>query len=588
MLPVSHRTHADDFATARQQIDEEITTLKARIVSLKTTRNTFTTTARLPIEVMQEIFVITSRSAGDRGVGKAALLMTWICHSWRELAHEASELWSYVDFLNRAWVERALSRTRDRTLHLSFDFQRVCYEDSNRVLSICLDDISRIGTLHITQAEMSVGQLGVSLNPLWTISAPLLVELALDCRALPSNLTPEIFPALRRLSLDRCEFNWKSLPIRTGLKALRITNPRSRTSPEYVLDKLRLLGPTLESLLLYNTLPHTLPIPVPNPPSHETRHELTKIQDFNILDDYGPPIIFILNHLLLPSDVDNLEIYADNGDEDQFDTVRALVACRGIDNWPVETVEFDVQYYTLGIRMTDSRSRSLSFSIDNHDINHLSILPVFDLFPSLPMKVLILSGNSVDDNVSALLAQLDAPGTIEQIKVVQAFVPTFTAILYNQNQRIREITGTGLKGVGDIGKKMDNATKARCRDVITFPKLTTLEYYGDERADRSGLSTEPETGEEEEFTAYWYSKVLSEKESRFSVKYFEVLSEWLEWRQVVGLGVGKLVFNGMNIPPKRRIERLFEGIQLEYVDVVHVTGKTKGSKVLAFKVNPNA
>ncbi|TFK58261.1 hypothetical protein BDN72DRAFT_782324, partial [Pluteus cervinus] len=118
MPPVSHYVHLDGPSTARQRIDEEIAQLNARIISLKTTRNTFTVVARLPIEVLEQIFVITARSAGDQGVGKGALFISWVCRSWRELALQTSALWSYVDFLDLNWVETALARTRNQPLHL--------------------------------------------------------------------------------------------------------------------------------------------------------------------------------------------------------------------------------------------------------------------------------------------------------------------------------------------------------------------------------------------------------------------------------------------------------------------------------------
>ncbi|TFK58260.1 hypothetical protein BDN72DRAFT_112746 [Pluteus cervinus] len=271
--------------------------------------------------------------------------------------------------------------------------------------------------------------------------------------------------------------------------------------------------------------------------------------------------------------------------------VRALVACRGIEDWPVETVTFDLQYDGLKIQMMDSasRSRSISIRLNIPRAGSRRFLQIFTILPPFAMKTLILPGGLCEGNASALLGHLDAPGTVEEMKVLQVFVPIFTAIIYNQNRKLREITG--FKDARDVGKtrKMDNETKARCWVILTFHTLVTLEYYGDPLADGAGMYPEDPEAEEGDITAWWCSKVLSSKEGRLGRKYFEILGEWLRWRKAVGLGVKELVFNNMNVPLARRdLETLCEGVEVKCVDVVHRTGKGELSKVLGFKVNPNA
>ncbi|TFK66274.1 hypothetical protein BDN72DRAFT_772230, partial [Pluteus cervinus] len=119
VFPVRNTILDDIGASARQQIDEEIASLEARFITLKTTRNALSPIARLHPEVMQEIFVFASQQAFFGNSGKTSLLITWICHGWRALAHKTSALWNYIDFLHLPWIETALSRTRDRPLHFS-------------------------------------------------------------------------------------------------------------------------------------------------------------------------------------------------------------------------------------------------------------------------------------------------------------------------------------------------------------------------------------------------------------------------------------------------------------------------------------
>ncbi|TFK67506.1 hypothetical protein BDN72DRAFT_770620, partial [Pluteus cervinus] len=99
-------------ATARQKIDEEILRLESRIFILKCSRNDLSPIVRLHSEILQEIFVLASQSSKSGRIGKTALFISWICHSWRELALQTTELWSHIDFYHPAWIETALARTR--------------------------------------------------------------------------------------------------------------------------------------------------------------------------------------------------------------------------------------------------------------------------------------------------------------------------------------------------------------------------------------------------------------------------------------------------------------------------------------------
>ncbi|TFK67516.1 hypothetical protein BDN72DRAFT_770623, partial [Pluteus cervinus] len=113
-------TNPNATAIARQKIDEEISHLESRILILKTTRNTLIPIARLHPEIVQEIFVFALRGSDYSKVGSTALLISWICRNWRELAHRSTELWSHIDFLNPTWIEAVLSRTRQRELSFRF------------------------------------------------------------------------------------------------------------------------------------------------------------------------------------------------------------------------------------------------------------------------------------------------------------------------------------------------------------------------------------------------------------------------------------------------------------------------------------
>ncbi|TFK68081.1 hypothetical protein BDN72DRAFT_898433 [Pluteus cervinus] len=219
-------------ASARQKIDEEIARLGARIVTLKTTRNTFSPISRLHPELVQAIFVFAS-----------GLL---VCRSWRELAHQTSALWSYIDFLNPTWVEFALSRTRRRQLDFELRLRpsesRFRARDDNdhlEVISLCRENFYRIRTLCLEgNAAQDALELDTSWSSLWAPPslAPHLVELILRSVRLPVDFSQASFPSLKKLDL------------RAGLTSLTIWSPVSKISAEGLVHKLQIIGPDVEML----------------------------------------------------------------------------------------------------------------------------------------------------------------------------------------------------------------------------------------------------------------------------------------------------------------------------------------------------
>ncbi|TFK73789.1 hypothetical protein BDN72DRAFT_761145, partial [Pluteus cervinus] len=100
------------------KIDQEITQLEAQIsqlsqqiLSLKSTRNAHVSIAHLHHEILQEIFITTAFELGGTS-GRMALLVSWICRSWRQIALQTPALWSCVDFKHPEWIQTAVSRTR--------------------------------------------------------------------------------------------------------------------------------------------------------------------------------------------------------------------------------------------------------------------------------------------------------------------------------------------------------------------------------------------------------------------------------------------------------------------------------------------
>ncbi|TFK66587.1 hypothetical protein BDN72DRAFT_859774 [Pluteus cervinus] len=571
----SHQLPPEDPAIARQKIDEEIAQLEARIVTLKVSRNAFSPFARLHPEIIQDIFVLTSRARKQKKIGKTAFLLSWICHSWRNLAHQSSKLWSYIDFVHPLLVEAALSRTRCHQLYFYLvgsvgDFSP---DSANPLAALCLINLPRIRTLTISSVLRYGLDLSVKTNPLWVTPAPLLVDLELWCMALPPDIS---FPALQKLVLMWCNFSWESLPIRAGFKHLSISLPSSKISAEDLVHKLQVIGPTVEFLQLNDVLLPTNTLLTSTRLSSQTRQDLPNLKSFGIYGRYAPPITFILDQFSLPLHTAHVGVQV-QGIADQMNTIRAFVSCRGIEKWPVKlvnihlqntSIEFRIQEWKVDVgdagdideregtmdeaknyegQVADRNQEARSVSIKLECGDDLSdILPIFDVLPLTPIKVLFFSGNYNGDNVSALAERLDAQGAIEQLNIIRSFVPAFSLVMEEQIQQLRELVDHN----GDIVEAdLEEEIKSQCRNILTFHQLIVLIYYQDEAV--RGL---------------------------LNPGHFHVLREWLMWRRAVGLGLKTLVFENVGIP--HGVDRalyigLVEEFALERTPFAEVGGGSK-------------
>ncbi|TFK69722.1 hypothetical protein BDN72DRAFT_589682 [Pluteus cervinus] len=550
-----------DSATARQKINDEIAQLEARIRTLKTTLNTLVPISHLHHEIIQQIFVLSSLpSRGDRipQIGKACLLLTWVCSSWRELAHETSELWSHIDFINPIWVEAALSRTQSRQLHFQFTFPLEYEGEFDDLALQCLGNLSRITTLSIR--DWSDGPSNFPrMSPLWGVPALHLVELSLGGISLPSNLFVGTFPTLRNLSLRNCEFHWDALPVRVGLQKLSLSYPKSQISAEDLIPKLQIIAPELEELSLNLTiLPNIIPQPLNS--SLQTRFHLKKLRKFFIYEMEASSITFILNHLSLPAHVPRISVKVQSNDvgtsdvHDQFDMARAIVSSRGLAAWPVMTVDVDPEADVLIIVLKEglidmdgtattlnpTSTIHLTFKIFHRSVSE--IMPIFSILPLAPIRSLTFPGGHYYNYGLSLMDHFNSSerqGAVRTMNVATFFLNTFTHTINDQNTRLRDNFEID---------RVNEEQKTQCRDILGFHHLESLTYEGD------GLNDN----------------------AQFTWVYYTILSEWLMWRRNVGLKLKRLVFTEMNIPTKEVLRVLFrsdEGVVdiLEFGDVNEVT-----------------
>ncbi|TFK69725.1 hypothetical protein BDN72DRAFT_959332 [Pluteus cervinus] len=548
MSSVSRITPSELRATAaaRQNIDEEIARLEARIIALKTSRNALSPITCLPQEIIQDIFVLASARAypsSGTTFGKTSLLISWVCRSWRELAHRASALWSFIDFINPTWVKAALSLTQSRPLDFHLYFLVGYRKDPYELALSCLSNLSRVRTLDIIS---SAGGLDFFKPPhqLWTNpAAPLLVDLHLHGVSIPSNFLAKAFPALQSLHLASCEFSWESLPLHAGVKHLTIDYPISKVSADELVHKLRALSPNVEGLYFSHILLPTVTNPISIHGLHPapTRLEFNQLKGFSMNETHAPPVTYILDQLSLPRHREAINIQVLGGLE-QFDTVRALVSCRGIEKWPVESLRVGLEDEDITLSIWENWVTGWKDEGED-EVHHLvgttinfqrfgglaETIPVFDLLPLSPLRSLTLAGGYFTEHRSDLTDYFNsAHGTIERLNVSIYFIPAFTAMIHQQNQHLREVIGHDQEIKEE---EIDDEMKIRLRDLLTFHQLTRLHFDGE-----------------------------SEGYYHFTRRYYVVLQEWLMWRKVAGLGLKDLTIADMIVPSSDYLKALYEGV----------------------------
>ncbi|TFK65483.1 hypothetical protein BDN72DRAFT_962497, partial [Pluteus cervinus] len=528
--------HISDSQSLGQITRDEINQLEVKIRSLKSTRNSLIPIARLHHEILQEIFIISSEEAGEQ----AALLMSWISRSWREIALQTPALWSYLTFKHPDWAQAALSRTRDHELGFCYIFPFEELKAYKHLIPIWHDTLHRMRRIYLTPFSMRppMEKFPIRLN--WVTPAPCLVEVHLHRISLPENLFSGSCPSLRSLYLTGCEVAWNAIPVSPRMTELTIKNPSPRVSIHDVITKMRIIGPTLRVLALESILLPTTGPPKPSQPRIQFDH----MSSFTLEDENAQSVCCFLDQASLPG-CPKVDVEVSGGTlEDQFATTQAVVGARGVPRWPVTHLEVGLHEEYLSFHMTEEEIRSaedtlicdkksIKLSLSTVGFNHAAaVLPAFGSLPFSPVNTLRFSGGWSDPQGPLLLDHFNSQRTVQFLELAVEFVPTFLQFIKPQNDRLHEIVNAA--GVSDyrlhevvqtVGFSDGNVlllgeeTKKLGSDIIEFRALRRITIEGDEFDD----------------TELLYASYMA-------------LREWLIWRNVFGVRLGSLVLKDMKVP----------------------------------------
>ncbi|KDQ65015.1 hypothetical protein JAAARDRAFT_28678 [Jaapia argillacea MUCL 33604] len=244
----------------------------AAVRALKSRRNSYAAIARLPNEILTDIFHILASqpiqiSPFDPVRSPLWVVVSHVCHRWRVVALSSPTLWGHILTPFPEWVPEMLARSKQTPIVFEVDrrFPGVAALDAIR------PHFARIRALKLVCPQRDLTRFFQSLSH---TSAPLLESLSVESPQLGEsfeNLFLLDAPRLRSISLTTCLVKWDSQIFRSGnllhLALCFVPNVRAVPTMLQMLDTLECM-PRLQSLTLENIVPILQPGPQGLPPHH--------------------------------------------------------------------------------------------------------------------------------------------------------------------------------------------------------------------------------------------------------------------------------------------------------------------------------
>ncbi|KAI0330905.1 hypothetical protein GY45DRAFT_680779 [Cubamyces sp. BRFM 1775] len=309
---------ADTLVIARKAIEDDIFEHEKAIIDLKGRLNTMTTIARLPPELLSEVFLYVAKAAYEdprasynryyhSSIFYAWVSVTHVCRNWRAIALNTPRLWGHVVVSKKSVVDEMLARSKKAPLFVSAHV--ISPEDErSKLLKSIGQDASRLQELRLS------GPVRVLQDVLrqFTEPSPALERLIVSESVPPQywasdTSAPSMFqaqhPSLRYLELSRLIFSWtNSLLSSSGVTHLKLVGRLDSQSMlgtfEHLLSAIEQM-PRLEVLDLEDAIPR-LPDDTKTLPTPQRTLSLPRLQRLSLSGnslDCGN----LLNHLSFPS-----------------------------------------------------------------------------------------------------------------------------------------------------------------------------------------------------------------------------------------------------------------------------------------------
>ncbi|RDB16623.1 hypothetical protein Hypma_002868 [Hypsizygus marmoreus] len=259
---------------AYARIQREIEAFEEVIREWREHRNTLSSIARLPPEILSHVFkCVADALMAIAGYRKLRwILVSHVCRHWRRVALECPSLWTNIPISHPHWAKEMLVRSHmaPLTIVASVDVVRRhrynpthqgdhCQPTSQTAVIDSLKHLPRIRALSLTQS--SAPDLLADIFQYFNTAAPILNTLTISnahpgvSTKLPNDIFPEGVPRLQHLELHGCNLSWDSSLLLGDLTCLKLGNftPETRGSICEIIHVLSGL-PNLKTLKLASVI----------------------------------------------------------------------------------------------------------------------------------------------------------------------------------------------------------------------------------------------------------------------------------------------------------------------------------------------
>lgn len=309
---LSHLSTQADADAALGFLNEDMERLRLSVLAIKAHRNTLAPIARLPPELLSEIFVwlvskFEIRDFGDKGWARPSyhrwLIVTFVCRRWREIALRTPRMWNKIILHGKferitTFLQRSAQAPLEVYQPLDVDVQH--QHVPKQVLELVMESLVRIERLDI-RLKKTLHNLAVARG----FCAPILQDLRIisDLRGMEPTDFPHFssayWPRLRKIA---CEYGSTALlnsVLRPTLTDLSLVHPTSKLPTGSLVVLIQGL-PLLERLIITCAISQPS-LPVNRLHSVGRQIALPHLRHLALKDGgVGTTCADFLNHLLIP------------------------------------------------------------------------------------------------------------------------------------------------------------------------------------------------------------------------------------------------------------------------------------------------
>ncbi|KDQ65021.1 hypothetical protein JAAARDRAFT_52937 [Jaapia argillacea MUCL 33604] len=301
--------HMTPPTVATDSLDQEISKHVKALYGLRWHRNGHTPIARLPNEVLVQVFQICQAHAEVPSwrLRKPGSIHWWrvthVCRHWRMVAIGTPCLWASPDFSLPKWIPEMLIRSQSAPLMITSVWAGEAKDHRSTSIRLALQHIGHIHTLVLRQSHSQLEEL---FDTLPSDSAPLLEHLRISARSTSDTPFDRLFnldaPRLRRVHLLNCPVIWDSPLFQTkSLIRLDIEATDGNSRPLHFSQLLTVLdrNPYLQLVSLSGITPLPLPddFDKTQPP---LMVRLSHLSTFQLTMDDHQSIVQLMNHIVIP------------------------------------------------------------------------------------------------------------------------------------------------------------------------------------------------------------------------------------------------------------------------------------------------